>query len=139
MSIRERRRRRLGIRFLFVLIAVALGTSGLTAQPDRAILVDEWCDQVWVSAIGGRGTPERVFEQWSRVPEQHVHKGIRDFRLDLDRYLANLDEQTLDEASPLVRSNRDTALQNRVRTLLKHIDKFEIPEDSNPNSAQISL
>ena len=52
---------------------------------------------------------------------------------------ANLDEQTLDEASPLVRSNRDTALQNRVRTLLKHIDKFEIPEDSNPNSAQISL
>jgi hypothetical protein len=51
---------------------------------------------------------------------------------------ANLDEQTLNEASPLIRSNRDTALQNRVRALLKHIDGPEIPEGSEPNSAQIT-
>jgi hypothetical protein len=57
---------------------------------------------------------------------------------NLPRAFANLDQQAIDEASPLVRSNRDTALQNRVRALLKHIDGSEMPEDSKPNSAQIS-
>jgi hypothetical protein len=55
---------------------------------------------------------------------------------NLANAMANLDEQTLDEATPLVRSNRDTALQKRVRALLKHFDEHLITEEFEANSAQ---
>ena len=43
----------------------------------------------------------------------------------LHNAFANLDEQALGDATPLVRSNRDTVLQKRVRVLLKHLDKAD--------------
>ena len=57
---------------------------------------------------------------------------------NLHNAFANLDEQALDKATPLVRSNRDTALQNRVRALLKHLDVPSISTLIGPDSAQIS-
>ena len=45
---------------------------------------------------------------------------------------ANLDEQALSESSPLVRSNRDTALQNRIRTLLKELNNNNASVVSKP-------
>ena len=56
---------------------------------------------------------------------------------NLHNAFADLDEQALDEATPLVRSNRDTELQNRVRTLLKHLDEPSIPDKITPDSAQL--
>ena len=41
----------------------------------------------------------------------------------LHNAFAELDEQSLGDTTPLVRSNRDTVLQNHVRTLLKNLDK----------------
>ena len=43
----------------------------------------------------------------------------------LHNAFAELDEQALGDATPLVRSNRDTELQNRVRTLLKSLNKAD--------------
>ena len=43
----------------------------------------------------------------------------------LHNAFANLDEQALGDATPLVRSNRDTALQKRVRNLLKNLDEAD--------------
>jgi hypothetical protein len=57
---------------------------------------------------------------------------------DLASSFALLDEQALDEASPLVRSNRDTVLQNRVRALLKHLDESPDPDKTDTCSAQIT-
>jgi hypothetical protein len=57
---------------------------------------------------------------------------------NLHEAFANLDEQTLDEATPLIRSNRDTALQNRVRALLKHLDETRDPDNTKTDSAQIT-
>jgi hypothetical protein len=56
----------------------------------------------------------------------------------LHNAFANLDQQALDQACPLVRNNRDTALQNRVRTLLKQIDEAAVPEEFAPHLAQTS-
>jgi hypothetical protein len=56
---------------------------------------------------------------------------------------AELDEQALGDATPLVRSNRDTELQNRVRTLLKSfnkaddIDEFSIDFTQNRTSTPV--
>ncbi len=58
---------------------------------------------------------------------------------NLHNAFANLDEQALDQATPLARSNRDTALQNRVRALLDHLDKPSACDEIAPDSAQISL
>ncbi len=44
----------------------------------------------------------------------------------LHNAFANLDEQALADATPLVRSNRDTVLKNRVRTLLKQLDEADV-------------
>jgi hypothetical protein len=57
----------------------------------------------------------------------------------LHNAFADLDQQALDQATPLVRSNRDTALQNRVRALLKHLQKADVPDEITPNLAQINL
>lgn len=43
----------------------------------------------------------------------------------LHNAFADLDQQACDQATPLVRSNRDTTLQNRVRTLLKHLQEAD--------------
>ncbi len=43
----------------------------------------------------------------------------------LHNAFAELDEQALGDATPLVRSNRDTELQIRVRTLLKSLNKAD--------------
>lgn len=51
---------------------------------------------------------------------------------------ANLDEQALDDASPFVRSNRDTALQNRVRALLEHLDDARASDNTSTDSNQFS-
>ncbi|MCP4143051.1 MAG: hypothetical protein GY755_22635 [Chloroflexi bacterium] len=45
---------------------------------------------------------------------------------NLHNAFAELDEQTLGNATRLVRSNRDTALQKRVRALLKHLNKSDV-------------
>lgn len=45
---------------------------------------------------------------------------------NLHNAFAELDEQALGNATRLVRSNRDTALQKRVRILLKHLDKADV-------------
>lgn len=58
---------------------------------------------------------------------------------NLPNAFANLNEQTLSDANPLVRSNRDTALQNRVRILIKHLEEPSALEVSEPNSTQIDL
>lgn len=55
---------------------------------------------------------------------------------NLSQAFANIDEQTLDEASPLVRSNRDTALKKRAQALLKQLDEPSIPDKIAPDSAQ---
>ena len=58
----------------------------------------------------------------------------------LHNAFADLDQQTLDKATPLVRSNRDTALQNRVRTLLKHLQEVDDVHDEIPlHHAQINF
>ena len=57
---------------------------------------------------------------------------------NLHNAFADLDEQAFDEATPLVRSNRDTALQNRVRALLKQLDEPPIFGEIAPDSAQFS-
>jgi hypothetical protein len=57
---------------------------------------------------------------------------------NLHNAFADLDEQAFDEATPLVRSNRDTALQNRVRALLKQLDEPPILGEIAPDSAQFS-
>ena len=56
----------------------------------------------------------------------------------LHNAFANLDERALAGATPLVRSNRDTKLQNRVRTLLKHLDQTDILEGLPTDFAQIN-
>lgn len=56
----------------------------------------------------------------------------------LHNAFADLDQQTFDQATPLVRSNRDTALQNRVRTLLKHLQEADVPDEIAPHLAQIN-
>ena len=55
----------------------------------------------------------------------------------LHNAFAELDEQALGDATPLVRSNRDTELQNRVRTLLKNLDKANVLDEFSPNFTQI--
>lgn len=57
---------------------------------------------------------------------------------NLPSAFADLDEQALSRSSPLIRSNRDSALQRRVRTLLEHGDTPSLDE-IEPNSVQISL
>ncbi|MEI6261461.1 MAG: hypothetical protein WCR46_16355 [Deltaproteobacteria bacterium] len=50
----------------------------------------------------------------------------------LHNTFANLDEQAIGDATPLVRSNRYTVLQKRVRILLEHLEKADVlNEDSN--------
>jgi hypothetical protein len=56
----------------------------------------------------------------------------------LHNAFASLDQQAFDQATPLVRSNRDTALQNRVRTLLKHLHQADLPDEIAPHLAQIN-
>ena len=57
----------------------------------------------------------------------------------LHNAFADLDQQAFDQATPLVRSNRDSALQNRVRTLLKHLKEADdVPDEIAPNFAQIN-
>ena len=55
----------------------------------------------------------------------------------LHNAFAELDKKSLGEATPLVRSNRDAALQKRVRTLLKNIDRVDLIDVFNPDFAQI--
>jgi hypothetical protein len=57
---------------------------------------------------------------------------------NLSNAFANLDEQTLNEANPLVRSNRDTALQKRVKALLEHFEKDSDSDEFPLDSAQIA-
>lgn len=57
----------------------------------------------------------------------------------LHNAFAELDQQTLEQATPLVRSNRDTALQNRVRALLKHLQEPDVQDEIAPNLEQINL
>ena len=57
----------------------------------------------------------------------------------LHNAFADLDQQTFDQATPLVRSNRDTALQNRVRILLKHLQEADdVHDEIAPHHAQIN-
>jgi hypothetical protein len=51
----------------------------------------------------------------------------------LHNAFAELDEHSLCDATPLVRSNRDTALQNRVCTLLKNLDKTDVLDEFRPD------
>ncbi len=53
----------------------------------------------------------------------------------LHNAFAELNEQSLGHATPLVRSNRDTVLQNRVRTLLKNLDKADVLDEFHPDFA----
>jgi hypothetical protein len=55
----------------------------------------------------------------------------------LHNAFAELDEQALRDATPLVRSNRDTELQNRVRTLLKSLNKADDIDEFSPDFTQI--
>jgi hypothetical protein len=50
----------------------------------------------------------------------------------LHNAFANLDEQALGDATPLVRTNRDTALQKRVRALLEHLENADICDELRP-------
>ena len=54
----------------------------------------------------------------------------------LHNAFAELDEQALGDATPLVRSNRDTELQNRVRTLLKSLNKADDLDEFSPDFTQ---
>jgi hypothetical protein len=56
----------------------------------------------------------------------------------LHNAFANLDEHALGDATPLVRSNRDTVLQKRVRILLKNLGKSDAPNEVHPDYDQIS-
>jgi len=56
----------------------------------------------------------------------------------LHNAFANLDELAIGNATPLVRSNRDTVLQKRVRILLEHLDKADILNEFHPDYDQIS-
>jgi hypothetical protein len=56
----------------------------------------------------------------------------------LHNAFADLDQKAFSQATPLVRSNRDTALQNRVRTLLKHLQEADVPDEITPHLAQIN-
>ena len=51
----------------------------------------------------------------------------------LHNAFAELDEQSLGDTTPLVRSNRDTVLQNHVRTLLKNLDKAGELDEFGPD------
>jgi len=57
----------------------------------------------------------------------------------LHNAFADLDQQMFDQATPLVRNNRDTVLQNRVRTLLKHLQEADAQDEITPHLAQINL
>jgi hypothetical protein len=54
---------------------------------------------------------------------------------NLHHAFANLDEQALDEATTLVRSHRDSALQQQTRTLLEHLNEPPISDGGKPTSA----
>jgi hypothetical protein len=56
----------------------------------------------------------------------------------LHNAFANLDEQAIGNATLLVRSNRDTVLQKRVRILLEHLDKADVLNEFHPDYDQIS-
>jgi hypothetical protein len=56
----------------------------------------------------------------------------------LHNAFANIDEQAIGNATPLVRSNRDTILQKRVRILLEHLDKADVINEFYPDYDQIS-
>ncbi len=51
---------------------------------------------------------------------------------------ANLDEYALSDTTPLVRSNRDTVLQKRVRILLKNLCESDALNEERPDHDQIS-
>ena len=51
---------------------------------------------------------------------------------------ANLDEHALGDATPLIRSNRDTVLQKRVRILLKNLGESDALNEVHPDYDQIS-
>lgn len=53
---------------------------------------------------------------------------------NLHHVFANLDELALDESPPLVRSNRDSALQQRTRALLEHLTEPSISDGVEPTS-----
>ena len=57
---------------------------------------------------------------------------------NLHNAFANLDEQAIGNATLLVRSNRDTVLQKRVRILLEHLDKADVLNEFHPDYDQIS-
>ena len=48
-----------------------------------------------------------------------------------------MDEQALGEATPLVRSNRDSTLQKHVQTLLKNLNKADILDEFSPDFTQV--
>lgn len=56
----------------------------------------------------------------------------------LHNAFANIDEQSIGNATLLVRSNRDTVLQKRVRILLEHLDKADVLNEFHPDYDQIS-
>jgi len=58
---------------------------------------------------------------------------------NLHNAYANLDELALGGATPLVRSNRDTALQKRAQIILKHLDKPDGLNEFNPDYDQIGF
>jgi len=57
----------------------------------------------------------------------------------LHNAFANLDEHALGDATPLIRSNRDTVLQKRVRILLESLGKSDALDEVPPDYDQISL
>lgn len=56
----------------------------------------------------------------------------------LHNAFANLDEHALGDATSLVRSNRDTVLQKRVRILLQNLGESDALNEVHPNYDQIS-
>ena len=57
----------------------------------------------------------------------------------LHNAFAELDRQMLEQATPLVRSNRDTALQNRVHTLINLLQEADVEDEIAPYLEQINV
>ena len=57
----------------------------------------------------------------------------------LHNAFAELDRQMLEQATPLVRSNRDTALQNRVHTLINLLQEADVEDEIAPYLDQINI
>ncbi|MFG0329568.1 MAG: S41 family peptidase [Phycisphaerales bacterium] len=111
---------------LVVALGAAWSATPAPAQSDRdrtSLSAREWSSRVWEEARADQGAPDRVFDEWGRVPSTHTDAGVRNLRSGLDHFLSNLDA-SIEERAELYSDSMSelaTALdEDRLADALAH-------------------